>query len=371
LELANILIRLWRLRRWALVVVPVALLAGFFTAYRVTALFPPAVEKKALEQGAARVQMLIDSPSSPLMDTTGDIGPLAIRAQIYSRLIRSAPVLEEISRATGIPKETIAIQAIAGNLGRVAGTNKPAGPRANQLLDDRKQDILLASAELVGQNPLPVVSIYTQAPTAQEAMALADGAVAGFASFVRKSEARDRIPRWKRVTVRPLGTAAGGLINEGVNPATAILVFLLVFLVGCGAVLAVTNVVEGIRRQRLQEAAEAERLSTEPPPGGFPETAARTDPREIVSAYSQHGPPAHSQLASPGNHTDPLADPLASDGNGGPAGSSAGRGPAEPHAYDPISGSAREGGAPAGSPGNGRGRGVAAFKTWREILRRR
>src|SRR4051794_26481522 len=90
--------RLWRLRILVAVGVVFAVFVTYVTAYGLS--FPP--KHETIVFGAASTQVMVNLPSSPIVDAAGDVGVLSDRAQILTNLVASTPVREAIAQAAGL-----------------------------------------------------------------------------------------------------------------------------------------------------------------------------------------------------------------------------------------------------------------------------
>jgi hypothetical protein len=245
-DLATAINQLLRRKVWLALVLVVAVFAAVLTAYDMKG-FPPKFEKKSLEFGAAGAQILVDSPGSTLADLRREFTPLAERAQVYSQFMASPAVKDAIAKAADLPPGVLVAEASLAteNLPRSA-VEPGEGERANELLAEGVGYRLSFEA----QEDLPIVAIRSQAPTAQEAIKLADAAVTGLNNYLRSAEAQQEIPEKRLVQIVPLGKAKGGMVNEGVNRVVAGMVFLAVFGLGCGLILVAVNVAAGMRQGR-------------------------------------------------------------------------------------------------------------------------
>jgi hypothetical protein len=253
-ELAQILTELWRKKLWVILAIPVALVLALSTSYKIEAGIPPKLHPKGLELGAAQTQIMLDTVKSPLSDIDGDLGPLNSRAVIYASLMRTDPVRAEIAKASGIAEWKIAIEGVALNTSRGAGANKASGPAANQVIDEQGNYIVLTQSESAGQQyPLPLISVFTQAPTAQEALKLAQGTVAGFSKYLHGLQDKGGVAPDKRITVRQLGAPTAGVVNPTVKRTTVILTFLGCMFLACFLILAFGHIRRGLREIRTRE----------------------------------------------------------------------------------------------------------------------
>jgi hypothetical protein len=242
LELANILKELWRRRVWVALGLLVAVVVSASTIYRI-GLNPPSLEKKALEFAAADTQLLIDSRRSSLTDLGQDLGPLVTRADVFSRLMTSAPVKRSIAAEVGLPPEGFTAQSQADINRPRAEKESTAEQRANQIRGEGVGYRLFFDVE----GNLPVISIASQAPTTKDALRLADGAAVGVAKYIERLKKAQPGPVAAQVQVRRLGKAQGGLVNQGADTTAAALGFGGTFVGACLLILLGSNVVSAWR----------------------------------------------------------------------------------------------------------------------------
>lgn len=218
MELAQALIQLWERKIWLLLGLVVAGLAGF------------GVHKVARSSvyAAATTQMVVDSPRSALGDIQSSLEPFTARAGVFALLMTSPQALDAIGHAAGIPgSEISAAGPPSATLPTLGST--PAQPDTPFKLQ-------------LNQDPtLPTVDIYAQAPTASQAIALANGAVAGFATYLKSLQVQGSVPNGQRVEIRQLGSAIGGMVNSGASNKIAAMVGFVVLLLWCGGILWTTK----------------------------------------------------------------------------------------------------------------------------------
>lgn len=238
---------LWRHRLWIVPGVLVAMLAVLFTSFNVT-LSPPALERDSAEFAAASTQVLVDFPErSSILDLENTIDPLVQRASVYARLAPSPAVLALIARKAGIPASQIDAK----------GPYKPGSPRlerepsaerrASQLRAEREVYRLRFDTE--ADQSIPIVNIYSQAPTLAEAARLADGATEGMQDYVARIQRQEGLKPNQTVRLRALGRAEGGVVNPGVDRQVAALTFAGTFVIWCSFVLLVSGLWGYLRRR--------------------------------------------------------------------------------------------------------------------------
>jgi hypothetical protein len=241
MDLIRILNELWDRRRWVIAAAFVALLIGISTSYKI-----PSFEKKELLSGAASSQVLIDSSTSAIGDVDRDPAPLATRAVVLAQYMSSAEARTAIAEKLGLSPTQIAADGPFSTLtDRSTYQATPAGPRANQLTEENAIYRLVFDAQLT----LPIISIYTQAPDANSATALASAATSVLAGYVA---GLDRgIPLARRITVTTLGQPEGGTVNDGASPILAFLAFIGVLVVLCALIVVMSGLVRQWREARL------------------------------------------------------------------------------------------------------------------------
>jgi hypothetical protein len=244
---------LWGHRLGLVVSLAIGLFAAFWSIEKVS-LFPPGVESRNLETASASTRVLVDMPKSLALDLSVqviDIESLTNRALLVGNLMGSAPVRQAISERVGVPAERLEISApITREWPRAmqqAGTKRSTG------------DILKSPDQYrinVRANPtVPVLEISAQAPTAAAAERLADGAVLGTQDYLRELAVDQDIADGKQVVLEQLGSAKGGVINEGVSVKVAVLSFLLAFGASSIGVLALARIRRGWDDRARGEAA--------------------------------------------------------------------------------------------------------------------
>ena len=234
---------LWNNRLGLLISVAVALFVAIWSVYKIS-LFPPGAEPRRLETASASTRVLVDSPKSIVLDLAAqalDIEAFTNRALLVGNMIGSAPVRETIARRVGIPADRIEYSAPLTR----------EWPRAiAQAGTERSTSDILKSPDQyrlsVRVNPtVPIVELSAQAPTAEAAAGLADGAVLGAQDYLRKLGSRESVPLSEQVRLEQLGRAEARVINGDVSIKVATLSFLFSFAASCFAVLLIARIRRG------------------------------------------------------------------------------------------------------------------------------
>jgi hypothetical protein len=284
MEFALLLRELLGRRLLLAVGVLLAAAAAVFSVYHIEG---SKLKARSLQYSSATTQVLVDSPSSVLGNLSQSFEPLSARAVVYANFMASPAVLKVIGQYAGIHGDQI----------YAAGPVDELEPRAVQ-----EPTALKRNVEITGETDpyrlnfnsttnVPTITIYSQAPTTPQAVALADGAVAGLKQYVSGVETTDRIPPRSRVVIRQLGTANGSVVDGGISKALMAIVFLATLLLWCILLLAAARFRDSWR-------ASAALAAGEPSDGGSGETSAAGDGDALATA-PVHRHPAYSPEADP------------------------------------------------------------------------
>jgi hypothetical protein len=241
---------LWEHRLGLVASVLIASLAALWSVGKVT-VFPPGVKPRVLQMSAASTRALVDAPQSAVLDLkvpTTNLQGMTNRGVLVGNMIASAPVRAYIARRAHVPMELL----------QVAGPVTPDFPRPLATSGKRStKDILKSPNQYrlsVQANPtVPILDIYAQAPTADAARALANGAVQGMEDYLHDLANMQHIAVDQRVHLEQLGKADGGVINPDVSVKLAILSFLLVFTASSAMVLAAVRVRRGWQLEAVSQ----------------------------------------------------------------------------------------------------------------------
>jgi hypothetical protein len=237
-DIAIALNRLWRHKLWLIPVAIIAAIVAVTVLYRVSSLVPPRLESKSFAYGTATTQLLVDAPDSVLIDLEPSIDALAERAQIYARLLGSESVRMGTARRVGVRPGSILID------GSARGGGEPAeGERSVQLAG---QSVGRRVIYTVGEGS-PVIQISSQAPTAGEAVRLADGASLALADYIGQLQGMQGLEREERITVTRLQESNGGIVTEEVAVPLALAGGLGVLAVGVLTILVIPTLVRYLR----------------------------------------------------------------------------------------------------------------------------
>jgi hypothetical protein len=234
-----------RLRIGAAVCLLLAVFAAVSVSYKIS-LLPPALGARSIELAAASTQVLVDTPTSLVLDLgqdTNDIEALTNRAVLIGNVMASPPVLTYIGRRAGIPPDAI----------RAVTPRTPNSPRPLATEDNRKSSHdLLASTNQYRLNiesdpTVPVLRIYAQAPSAKAAGELANASVDGLRDYLLQVARLQGIDPRKQVRVEQLGRADGKVINASMRWQATLLTFLIVLALSAAAAIFIGRVRKGFK----------------------------------------------------------------------------------------------------------------------------
>jgi hypothetical protein len=230
MELALVLRELSK--RWLLVAIGVlvAAVAAIFSVYRLDG---TKLKARSLQYSSASTQLLVDTPSSVLGNSSKPFESLSQRAVVYANFMASPAVLQLIGQKVGLSGEQL-YAAGPVNAAQPRVVQEPTALRRNIELTGESNPYRLSFESQVN---LPTITINSQAPTTPQAVALANAAVVGLQRYIAGLQNAASTPSQSRVVIRQLGHANGGVVDGGISKALAAIVFLGVFLLWCVLVL--------------------------------------------------------------------------------------------------------------------------------------
>ncbi len=242
MDIARTLSVLRRRRRLLVLGAVIAAIAALLSVYQVN-LVPPGLKSRTNVFATASTQILIDTPDSTFADVANDIEPLNTRAGVFARFMTSPEALALIAREAKLPLNGIEAQG-PYDLNVPEFQRVPtAERRSSQILGERA----LYRLRFENNPSLPIISVFAQAPTTSEALALASAAPAALRSYIRGIQARQDTPTDRKVEVRKLGRAIGGVVNESANLQIATLVFIVVLFGWCLLIVPAQTIARGWR----------------------------------------------------------------------------------------------------------------------------
>jgi hypothetical protein len=242
MELARTLKTLWIRRRLVALGAVVAAIAALLSVYSV-GLFPPSMTSRTNVFATASTQLLVDAPDSAFADLENDLTPLETRASVFARFLASPVALQLIAKEADVPVSSIEAEGPYDINLPVIQQEPTAGQRSSQIIGEGA----LYRLRFENNPVLPVVSVFAQAPTEKEAIDLANAAPRALRVYISQIQEHQHTPDSRRVVIRKLGNATGGVVNAGANIQIALLVFTVVFGAWCMLLVPAQTIARGWR----------------------------------------------------------------------------------------------------------------------------
>jgi O-antigen ligase/polysaccharide polymerase Wzy-like membrane protein len=210
------------------VLLGLATLLALLTIYR-PSLSPPRLEERQREVAVAKGQVLVDTPKSVFIDGSQDPRLPSNLAMTYALFLKTDGARAQIAEALGLKPDAVAASGPFTELLDRAIIRRELPTAAQVKPTDRDHRIVL---DFYGDRP--VVTIYGQAPTPEEARKLVEATIAVLTHHVAASEREANVPEDVAAKLRPLGVYGGGVVDPGINLELAGLIFLLTLGLGGG-----------------------------------------------------------------------------------------------------------------------------------------
>jgi hypothetical protein len=242
MELARTLKTLWIRRRLVALGALIAAVAAMLSVYSV-GLFPPSMTTRTNIFATASTQLLVDAPDSAFADLENDLTPLETRASVFARFLASPVALQLIAKEAKVSVSSIEAEGPYDINLPVIQQEPTAGQRSSQIIGEGA----LYRLRFENNPVLPVVSVFAQAPTEAEAIGLANAAPRALRVYINRIQTEQDTPEGRRVVIRKLGDATGGVVNAGANVQIAALVFIIVFGAWCMLLVPAQTLARGWR----------------------------------------------------------------------------------------------------------------------------
>lgn len=251
-----------RLLAFTAISLAVALLAAIASVTKIS-VFPPSLEGRDLQRGAATTRILVDLPKQERGHVSApEFEAMSKRASLIANLLASPPVLSRIADTLGVSsgEVTAATEITEGVPLALVEPNEEK--RANEILvshDGYRLDIQA--------NPtLPIIDVYAQAPTPGGAAELADAVAPAGNEYTEVLANGDHFPTDNRVQLKQLGAAQ----SAAISPTAPIEIFALTFLVVFGGAFGLLCGVAVIRRGWVRGGSPPRLVAAKPKPPAAP-----------------------------------------------------------------------------------------------------
>ncbi len=246
MDLALAIHHLLRHKLWLLLVSVVAIVAALSVTLRLS-FSPFEVKSKSLASGAATVGILVDSKDATITPPAASVDALSQRAALYAQLLKAQPVRQMISSRTGIPWKEISVDGQTGAQGPTAESNQPRQvQRSAEITSETSSNLVYFTVN----SGYPIINVYTQAPTAQEASTLAQASVDSLSSYVDGLQTQLQVSPDARARLIQLGAPQAGKVASGANLSVSLIVLFGVFVGGCLLILFIPRIASEVRQAR-------------------------------------------------------------------------------------------------------------------------
>lgn len=242
---------LWHLKAGVLVCLFVSLLAAVWSIEEIS-LRPPGLTSRSLEMATASTHVIVDTPTSTLIDLRQDaysVEGLKNRTVLLGNVIASSGVQAKVAERAKVPMELLRIQAPLTRAQAAPPVDSENGRSTSDILKTSEQFRIDIKANVT----VPMLDIYAQAPDAETAAALANAAVDELKVYLDDLALRQNTPAEDQIRPVQLGRATGVVINGGVRWQVAMLVFALTLAGSCATLIFVSRVRSGWRQAALSE----------------------------------------------------------------------------------------------------------------------
>ena len=218
--------RLLRYRN-VLISTGVAVLVTVLALYR-PSLAPPSLHPRVLQIAAAETTVLVDLQHTDITDlapSTDELAGLATQADLVGDVMVTDPVLQDIGRIIGVPASEIeADSPVTSDVPRTV-IEPDSGANAMALIASPDHYKL----EIQVDPTVPVIHIYTQAPSAAAALKFAQATVQGTRQYLAQVGGASGVSAANAIRLLQLGNPSGGVVNGDARVEIGMLAFIVAF----------------------------------------------------------------------------------------------------------------------------------------------
>jgi hypothetical protein len=209
----------------------VGIALALLTLYKVS-LLPPSLHARALNVAAASTTLMVDTKqraSADLGTRNNALEALSVQTNLVGEVMVTDPVLAEIGRIAAInPLDIQATSPVTSDVPRTE-IEPNSGANATTLIQAPDNYKLQVQVDPT----MPIMHVYTQAPTADAAIRLANASVQGLRTYLGRLSTSQTVSLDDDIQIVQLGAVRGGVVNHSAGKEIA----LLAFLTGFGATL--------------------------------------------------------------------------------------------------------------------------------------
>jgi hypothetical protein len=196
----------------------IAVAAAILITYR-PSFSPFRVTPRVTSFGVAQSQLLVDARQSPL----ADIGTLGLEIQQltpnFAQLVSSEQVLGPVARSVGARPDDIGTTVQLVNNVSLGNSDQQGAQASNQILSDARRFAILVRVDPQSF----VLQIFTQAPTAAQAVKMATVTSSALRGYLTRLVAREHVRRQRQILLRQLGKPTGGVVDRSITTEATVL----------------------------------------------------------------------------------------------------------------------------------------------------
>jgi hypothetical protein len=238
------------MRRLVLGAATLTLVGMLLAAYNGGLLFGPS-HPDGMEIAAATTHVFVDEPGPPITQRVVTDETMVRRAEMLARIMVSSPGLDRIAKQASVPRD------------RLSGIARTTAYVPAQLLEPRSEERASQIAgstdpyrlEVQARPSKPIIDVYVQAPTVEEAERLANASVTGMEDYIRDLAAEQGFAEAEPLVLSQIGTVRGGVLN-GKTPFVIAIISFAAFILTCATVACVVHLWR--RRHRRAEAVQSQ-----------------------------------------------------------------------------------------------------------------
>ncbi len=183
--------------------------------------------------GTATVQILVDSPSSSLVNVDANSAGLAAQAGVLAQAMTSNAVLTSISHTARVPAAEVTAEGPYSGAADVLDVPTPSEARGMQLGAITPKFHL----SFLAQQTLPIITVTATGPNPESAGRLADAILPGTQAWLGTIAAQDQLNTKHRIVLRQLGDAEAAYMNSSAAKELAAVGAIAIILIGFLAVV--------------------------------------------------------------------------------------------------------------------------------------
>jgi hypothetical protein len=207
-----------------------SILVGWLVGFKPT--FPP--QSRSYTVAIASERLLIDTPQSQVLEVApAGSATLGTRASVFANLLVVGELKNKIAQRAGLaPNKLIGSTDAGGGPGGAADSTKTK-PTTPQL----RTSVLLSTDQV----QLPIIKIEAQAPSPALAARISSASTDIISKYVQDKAESEGVTADKRLNIRSLGAPQVAEEKRGPGHALAFVAALLIFGLGCAAIVLVPS----------------------------------------------------------------------------------------------------------------------------------